>query len=186
MRCATSSPGICPESVLAQRAKVGVSRCLLGDAVRYDGRSKANLIVIEQLDALFELVPLCPEVEAGLTTPRPPVQLTCSSEAGLAHPRMTGRDDPSLDVTDLITDYCELKLAQLEQLSGFIFKSRSPSCGLDDTPVLLPEQTRLGSGVFAQAFTRAYPTIAVIDERKLEDTRLKQDFIRQVQRLHRQ
>ena len=64
-----------------EKPPIGVSRCLLGDAVRYDGESKANDTVIEQLGDLFELVPVCPEVEAGLTVPRPPVQLTDSGSS---------------------------------------------------------------------------------------------------------
>jgi len=115
---------------------VGVSQCLLGDAVRYDGQSKTNQIILEQLKPLFEFMPICPEVEAGLSIPRPPVQLTGS----IKEPRLTGRDDASIDVTDIMQRYCEKKPAALSQLSGFIFKSRSPSCGLNSTPVFIEEQ----------------------------------------------
>ena len=65
---------------------VGISQCLLGDAVRYDGQSKANKIVLEKLSDLFEFIPICPEVEAGLGIPRPPIQLTGSIE----QPKLTG------------------------------------------------------------------------------------------------
>ena len=85
------------------KPKVGVSRCLLGDAVRYDGQSKPDLIVIEQLSKIFELIPVCPEVEAGLPVPRPPVQLSGSIDK----PRITGRNDPQLDITDMMQAYCQ-------------------------------------------------------------------------------
>ena len=98
------------------KPKVGISRCLLGDAVRYDGKSKPNSMVIEKLSQLFDFVPVCPEVEAGLTIPRPPVQLTGS----LTSPQMTGRDDPSIDVTDIILAYCTHKTPTLYHLNGFI------------------------------------------------------------------
>ena len=127
---------------------VGVSRCLLGDAVRYYGESKANQIILEQLSQIFELIPVCPEVEAGLSIPRPPVRLTGSIE----NPRLTGRDDPSIDVTDIMQRYCNKKPAELKHLTGFIFKSRSPSCGLNSTPVFIDGKrvTETGRGVFAK------------------------------------
>lgn len=149
------------------RAKVGVSRCLLGDRVRYDGESKPHRIVIEQLAVLFELVPVCPEVEAGLPTPRPPVQLSASIE----HPRVTGRDDASLDVTELLQQYCQQRLPELDDLDGFILKSRSPSCGLNSTPVFIDGRrvTESGRGVFTRELCRRYPGLPVIEETQLEN-----------------
>lgn len=148
------------------KPKVGVSRCLLGDAVRYDGNSKANTIVIEQLNELCELVPVCPEVEAGLTVPRPPVQLTGSID----HPRMSGRDDPGLDVTELMQGYCNSRPAERNQLCGFVFKSRSPSCGLNSTPLFIDGNcvTETSRGLFARAITAMYPKLPVIEESDLE------------------
>ncbi len=150
---------------------VGISQCLLGDAVRYDGQSKASQIILEQLAPVFEFVPVCPEVEAGLSIPRPPVQLTGSIET----PRLTGRDDASIDVTDIMRQYCASKPAQLARLSGFIFKSRSPSCGLNSTPVFVDGLciTETGSGVFARAIQKHYPALPVIDDSQLDATSLK-------------
>jgi len=159
---------------------VGVSRCLLGDVVRYDGDSKANTIVIEQLGDLFELVPVCPEVEAGLAVPRPPVQLTGSID----HPRMTGRDDPGLDVTDLVQSYCNSRPAELNRLCGFVFKSRSPSCGLYSTPVFINGEcvTETSSGLFARAMTAVYSELPVIEESSLEIQDTCEQFIDNVYR----
>ena len=156
---------------------VGVSQCLLGDAVRYDGKSKANQTILEQLAPLFKLIPVCPEVEAGLSIPRPPVQLTGSIE----NPRLIGRDDASIDVTDIMHQYCASKPAQLSQLSGFIFKSRSPSCGLNSTPVFVDGQciTETSSGVFAQAIQKHYPDLPIIDDSQFDVTSLK-TFIQSV------
>lgn len=148
------------------KPRVGVSRCLLGDTVRYDGDSSANTTVIETLGELFELVPVCPEVEAGLSIPRPPVQLTGSIE----NPRLTGRDDSSLDVTDMLTTYCQQKPAALNNLCGYVFKSRSPSCGLNSTPVFIDGEcvSEDSRGVFARALCEHYPDLPAIEEADLE------------------
>ena len=155
---------------------VGVSRCLLGDAVRYDGRSKANPIILEKLSPLFELVPVCPEVEAGLSIPRPPVQLTGSIE----NPKLTGRDDPLVDITDIMQDYCAIRPAQLHHLSGFIFKSRSPSCGLNSTPVFIDGLSAIETsrGLFARRLCEMYPDLIVIEETDLYDDEYLDKFTR--------
>ena len=162
----------------AIKPKVGISRCLLGDAVRYDGKSKANRIILEELSRLFEFIPVCPEVEAGLGIPRPPVQLCDSTE----NPRLRGRDDPSIDVTQQIKLYCELRPQQLSDLDGFIFKSRSPSCGLHSTPVFIDgRQVSANSrGIFARAMCTRYPALTVIEETDLEDEALLRQFIANV------
>ena len=136
------------------------------------------------MSRLFELVAVCPEVEAGLTIPRPPVQLTGS----IASPRMTGRDDPSLDITDLMHRYCEKRIAQLDSLSGFIFKSRSPSCGLNSVPVFIDGAcvTEHNSGAFAGALSKRYPGLAVIEETELTHKHRLDNFIRAVTDNHQQ
>jgi len=141
---------------------VGVSQCLLGDAVRYDGRSKSNQVVLEQFSQIFELVPICPEVEAGLGIPRPPVQLTDDIE----NPKLTGRDDIAIDVTDIMNNYCHNKPTELNQLRGFIFKSRSPSCGLNSTPVFINNEciTEKSRGVFARAIVDQLPNLPIIED----------------------
>jgi len=149
-----------------EKPLVGVSRCLLGHAVRYDGDSEANTIVIERLGDVFELLPVCPEVEAGLAVPRPPVQLTGSID----HPRMTGRNDPGLDVTEMMQSYCNSRPAELNQMSGFVFKSRSPSCGLYSTPVFIEGKciSETSRGMFARSITETYIELPVIEESDLE------------------
>lgn len=157
---------------------VGVSQCLLGDAVRYDGESKANAIVLEYLSKLFDFVPVCPEVEAGLGIPRPPVRLTGS----VVEPRITGRNDPTLDVTDILYSYCQRKPAELKSLAGFIFKSRSPSCGLNSTPVFIDNQcvSDTGRGVFAKAMCNIYPELTVIEDSELDNAKTLDGFIQAV------
>jgi uncharacterized protein YbbK (DUF523 family) len=164
------------------RPMVGVSRCLLGDAVRYDGEAKSNTIILENLSQQFELIPVCPEVEAGLGVPRPPVRLTTSIE----NPILTGRDDPTLDVTAILDSYCKRKSTELNQLSGFIFKSRSPSCGLNSTPVFIDNEcvTETSRGVFARSLCANYPDLAVIEDTELENRDRLEWFIQHI--LHKQ
>lgn len=163
---------------MSNKPTIGVSRCLLGDAVRYDGDAKPHNIVIDQLSQLFELVAVCPEVEAGLSIPRPPVQITQSID----HPSVTGRDNPELEVTQQLRAYCDKRPQQLDQLSGFVFKSRSPSCGLDSTPVFIEGEcvTETSRGVFARAMTMMYPQLPVIEETGLEIPEQYQRFVNAV------
>ena len=163
---------------MSNKPTIGVSRCLLGDAVRYDGDAKPHDIVIHQLSQLFEIVPVCPEVEAGLSIPRPPVQLTQSID----HPHVTGRDKPELDVTEQLQTYCDKRPKQLNQLSGFVFKSRSPSCGLDSTPVFIEGEcvTETSRGIFARAMTTMYSQLPVIEETGLEIPDQYQQFVNAV------
>ena len=169
-----------PPSVEIKNDKplVGISRCLLGDAVRYDGQSKANTIVLKKLCEIFTLIPVCPEVEAGLAIPRPPVQLTGNIE----HPKLIGRDDPAIDVTDIMQQYCNIKPAELNHLSGFIFKSRSPSCGLNSTPVFIDGQciSKTSRGIFARRLCEIYPGLAVIEDTDLEDSERLNRFVQSV------
>ena len=160
------------------RPLVGVSQCLLGDAVRYDGKSRTNEVVLHKLNQLFELIPVCPEVEAGLGIPRPPVQLTDS----INRPRLTGRDDASVDVTDMMYAYCKRKPAELDNLAGFIFKSRSPSCGLRSAPVFINDEcvSETASGVFAASLCQTYPGLTVIEDSQLDDKNSLDDFIKNI------
>ncbi|VAW51699.1 hypothetical protein MNBD_GAMMA06-1915 [hydrothermal vent metagenome] len=157
---------------------IGISRCLLGDAVRYDGQSKANQIILEQLATLFKFVPICPEVEAGLSIPRPPVQLTGS----IKNPKLTGRDNFSIDVTDIMQNYCNTKPAKLNHLSGFIFKSHSPSCGLNSTPVFINGRsvTETSRGIFAKRLCETYPKLLVIEDTELNKKTQLNRFIQTV------
>ena len=161
-----------------EKPLVGVSRCLLGHKVRYDGDSKPHTSVIHQLADLFEFVPVCPEVEAGLSVPRPPVQLSGSID----DPSITGRDDPELDVTDLMQAYCITRPSELTQLCGFVFKSRSPSCGLNTTPVFIDGNcvTDNSRGLFARAMTKLYPLLPVIEETELESDAKRELFIERI------
>jgi uncharacterized protein YbbK (DUF523 family) len=154
---------------------LGVSQCLLGDPVRYDAACKVSSVVVNALGRIFELMPVCPEVEAGMNVPRPPVQLTGS----IAQPRMTGRDNPGLDVTERIIEFAEQRLPALDHIHGFVFKSHSPSCGLNSTPVFIDGicVTASSRGLFARAVCQHYPDLPVIEDSELDSEQARQAFI---------
>src|SRR5438132_8879597 len=125
------------------RIRLGISSCLLGERVRYDGAHKRNDYVARTLARHFALVPVCPEVGIGMGVPRPPIELAGRIEA----PRAVGREDAALDVTAWLSAFGRKQAHRLDDLSGYVFKSRSPSCGLFDVPVYTKAGSRRGRGV---------------------------------------
>jgi len=165
-----------------EKPLIGVSQCLLGDAVRYDGQSKANLIVTNKLSKLFRFIAVCPELEAGLGVPRAPVQLTASVE----NPELTGRDDPTINISGMMQPYCQKKVTELNNLSGFILKSRSPSCGLNSTPVYINGRcaSKSGRGIFAKNLRQTYPQLALIEDSELSNKQRQDQFIEEALAQH--
>ncbi|HHM05603.1 MAG TPA: DUF1722 domain-containing protein [Gammaproteobacteria bacterium] len=158
--------------------RLGVSSCLLGHAVRYDGHHKADAYILGTLARVFELVPFCPEVAAGLGVPRPPVRLSGDPSA----PRARGVDDPGLDVTAALRQYGRDTARRLGDINGFIFKSRSPSCGMAGVklyPDCGPPRPR-GVGLFAREIMAARPLLPVEEEERLGDPLLRENFIERV------
>jgi uncharacterized protein YbgA (DUF1722 family)/uncharacterized protein YbbK (DUF523 family) len=161
------------------RIKIGVSSCLLGEKVRYDGGHKLDRYITETLGLFFEYVPVCPEVEYGLTIPREALRLVGDP----ASPKLVTIRS-GVDHTDGMQRWAERKLDDLahEGLSGFIFKSRSPSSGLKGVKVYTKDgmPSHSGTGIFAAAFIRRNPLIPVIDEGRLQDPTLRENFIASV------
>ena len=171
-----------PRRMQNDKPRVAVSRCLLGEPVRYDGAAKPHPQVLHVLARCCELVGLCPELEAGLGVPRPPVQLVEDSQ----RLRALGRDDPGLDVSAALRGSVEHLLPVLRQCAGVVLKSRSPSCGVTSTPVFdaAGRLLRHDSGLFAQALARYLPELPLIEESALEDAATRRHFLQQVRRRH--
>ncbi len=165
------------------RVALGISSCLLGEAVRHDGRDKRNPMIFDVFARDFELLACCPEVEIGLGIPRPPIRLVATS-GGV---RARGVDDPGRDVTDALIRHAGKIAQDLRHISGFIFKRGSPSCGIHDVPQVTgqDEPAGTGSGIFAAALTARLPEIPVEDEARLEDAGLRENFIERVRVYHR-
>jgi len=162
----------------SERPVVAISSCLLGEKVRYDGKHKQDLFVTQYFAARVDWKPVCPEVGAGLGVPRPPVQLVGDKSA----PSALGVENARLDVTDVLVDYAREMVQELKGVSGYIFKSRSPSCGLTDTPLFDADGHENGftSGIYARVITTALPDLPVIDEQRLQDTHSRGLFLQQV------
>jgi len=159
-----------------EKIKIGVSACLLGIRVRYDGGHKRDRYIAETLGQFFEYVPVCPEVEYGLPVPREALRLVGDP----ASPRLiTSRT--GVDHTEAMQRWSDARTKDLagEGLAGFIFKSRSPSSGLKGVTVYNDQGKpgRSGSGTFAAAFIRQNPLLPVIDEGRLRNPALREHFI---------
>ncbi len=162
------------------KIKIGISSCLLGNAVRYDGGNKLDQYLRETLGQFVEWVAICPEVEAGLSVPREPMQLIDEGARTRLITVETGRDQ-----TDLLMRWAGMAMERLEQegVRGFIFKARSPSCGVRDTPFFSAAGEIVGvrAGLFALAVMNRFPSLPVDDEERLRDSRVREEFLRRVQ-----
>ena len=161
-----------------KKLKLGVSSCLLGESVRYNAEHKRDSTVIDLLGQQFEAVPVCPEVELGMGVPREPVRLVANDASS---ERMVGSESGK-DWTQAMVDFNSIKLEALRQqnLSGFIFKSRSPSCGPGNVPLHHEQENSSTVGLFAHALMQYFPSLPVIDEEALQDEIVRQDFIARV------
>jgi uncharacterized protein YbbK (DUF523 family) len=158
--------------------RLGVSACLLGAKVRFDGGHKRNRFIIEELGAHFEFVPFCPEVAIGMGTPRPPIRLVGDPQA----PRAVASRNDGLDVTDALREYSAITAGRLDGLCGFVFKKDSPSCGMERVKVYSDTgmSHRDGSGIFARAVQEANPLLPVEEEGRLNDPGLRENFVLRV------
>jgi uncharacterized protein YbbK (DUF523 family) len=172
------------------RPRVGISRCLLGDAVRYDGGHKRDSLLISTIGSVVEWVPVCPEVEAGLGTPREPIDLVATHDgvqAGKARVRLLGVRSRT-DWTAAISTYAAARVEQLrdQTLDGYVLKADSPSCGLLRVPVHRENgMSRDGRGLFAEALVRAFPDLPIEEEASLADSAVRERFIARVLAHHR-
>jgi len=158
---------------------IGISSCLLGEPVRFDGGHKYDPLINTQLADLFEFRPCCPEVAIGLGVPREPIQLVRTGQ-GI---RIRGVNNPDIDVTRKLVDYGNRIAREFADICGYIFKARSPSCGMEGVATWTQQGKQAesnGTGAFAAALIRAYPDLPVTDETRLQDAVLRKHFIEDV------
>jgi uncharacterized protein YbgA (DUF1722 family)/uncharacterized protein YbbK (DUF523 family) len=162
-----------------EKIKLGVSSCLLGERVRYDGGHKLDHFLTDTLGAYVDWVLVCPEVESGLSVPREAMHLVGDVEAPRLVTIRTG-----VDHTSRMRRWTKKKVTTLaaEDLCGFVFKSRSPSSGMRGVKIYSPEGIPIstGSGIFAKAFQDRFPLLPVEDEGRLHDPGLRENFIERV------
>ena len=162
-----------------EKIKVGISSCLLGEKVRYNGGHKLNIVLKDALEKYVEYVPVCPEVECGLGVPRKSMRLEGNPDS----PRLivTGTRE---DMTDRMVNWAQKRIMQLEKedLRGFIFKSDSPSCGMELVNVFNEKSmpVKAGTGIFAGIVMKRFSLLPVEDEDHLRDPVLRGNFIERI------
>lgn len=163
-----------------------MSACLLGERVRYDGTHRRNHYITGQLARQFQLIPICPEVEIGLGVPRRPMRLVRGAQ-GVRVQLTRHAGEPRRDLTDDLALLARELAPHLAKLSGYVFKSGSPSCGLGDVQVYdeAGEPQSLDSGEYARSVRALCPWLPVTDERQLADPEQRQLFIERVYALRR-
>ena len=162
-----------------ERPRLGISSCLVGERVRYDGESRRDSLFTETLADHVEWVPVCPEVECGLAVPREPMRL----EGTRASARLV-TVDTCVDHTDLLREWATLRLGELDSanLWGFVLKSRSPSCGVWDAPFYDEDGVARseGAGLFARSVRTAFHLLPIEDDERLHDDGPLGSFIERV------
>ncbi len=159
------------------KIRIGISSCLLGNRVRFDGQHKRDHFLTDVLGQWCEFVPVCPEVECGLSIPREAMRLVGERD----HPRLlTGKS--GIDLTGRMEEWSREKCALLaaEDLTAFIFKTKSPSSGLGRVRVYSEKGdvvSRDGQGIFARIFTENFPLTPVEDEGRLNDASIRENFV---------
>jgi uncharacterized protein YbgA (DUF1722 family)/uncharacterized protein YbbK (DUF523 family) len=178
------------------RPRIGISRCLLGDEVRYDGGHKRDPFLVSTFGRFVEWVPVCPEVEVGMGTPREPIHLVASVDgapSGAQTVRLIGVKSRQ-DWTARMTTFASSRVRELKSadLAGYVLKKDSPSCGLERVRVHEPfdslrslraggsRVTRTGRGLFAEALLREMPNLPVEEEGRLNDPALRENFVERV------
>jgi len=185
---------------MGAKPRLGVSRCLLGERVRYDGGHKLDRFIAETLAQFVEFVPVCPEAECGLGVPREAIHLVAEKGTFIFSPQAPQaaarkrRMSPfprlvtvatRADHTERVLAWARARVAELERecLRGFILKSKSPSCGIELVPVYdeRGELLGTGAGIFARMLVERFPGLPVTDERQLGDMALREGFLERIQ-----
>lgn len=158
--------------------KLGISACLMGEHVRYDGTSRLAPLIVDTLGKFAEFVPVCPEFELGLGVPRETMRLIGDPLS----PRLV-TTETHVDHTDAMKRWATKRLDELaqENLCGFIFKERSPSCGIASVEVCVESGIpNCGSGIFARAFMERFPRIPVVEAEQLTNSALLEHFVERI------
>ncbi|GHA16868.1 YbgA family protein [Oceanisphaera arctica] len=161
--------------------RVGISGCLTGQPVRFDGGHKRSDFCTEELAGFVEFVPLCPEIAIGLGTPRPSIRLINQGGEILAQ---TAKGE---DVTAALRDYGQKMAAQFDGLSGYILCAKSPSCGMERVRVYHDSgkgNAKEGTGIYAAELMRAQPLLPLEEDGRLNDAALRENFVTRVFALH--
>lgn len=158
---------------------IGISACLLGDKVRFDGGHKRFAFAVEQLAPYVRFEPVCPEMAVGLPTPRPALRLVRKDD-GIA---MRFSNDETVDITDKMQSYSEKRVAPMTHLCGYIVCAKSPSCGMERVRVYSAngkDAKKSGTGIFTAELMKQHPWLPVEEDGRLNDPVLRENFVERV------
>jgi len=161
------------------KPKLGISACLMGAEVRFNGGHKESHLCTRALTEYFEFVTACPEVAIGLGIPREPIRLVGDAQ----NPQAVGTVNRELNVTEALADYGVQMAEELGDICGYIFMQKSPSCGLERVKVYTEKGAPVdggGRGIYAQAFCERHPNLPVEEDGRLNDPVLRENFITRV------
>ena len=161
------------------KPKLGISACLMGAEVRFNGGHKESHLCTRALTEYFEFVTACPEVAIGLGIPREPIRLVGDAQ----NPQAVGTVNRELNVTEALADYGLQMAEELGDICGYIFMQKSPSCGLERVKVYTEKGAPVdggGRGIYAQAFCERHPNLPVEEDGRLNDPVLRENFITRV------
>jgi len=165
------------------RIPVGISSCLVGDRVRYDGGHKAHSYITRTLGQYFEFRTFCPELEIGLGVPRKPIRLTKREDKVI---RCVEIGNQEADYTDALAHIADEQRSWHKTLCGYILKKDSPSCGMERVKVWSDDMpTRDGNGIYSAALAKNFPYLPMEEEGRLGDAVLRENFIQRVFALYR-
>lgn len=164
---------------MKEKIRLGISSCLLGHAVRYNGGHQHDRFLTDTLGEYVEYVPVCPEVECGMSVPREALRLVGDPHA----PRLV-TSKGGVDHTEQMLNWAESRLMELakENLDGFVFKRKSPSSGMERVKVYSDKgmPNNVGIGLFAKAFMDFFPNLPVEEDGRLYDPVLRENFIQRI------
>jgi uncharacterized protein YbgA (DUF1722 family)/uncharacterized protein YbbK (DUF523 family) len=172
------------EDFFSSKPRIGISACLLGQKVRYDGGDKRDRFLTETFGLHVEWIPVCPELEVGMGVPREPVRLMGNVSDSRMIAERSGKD-----WTSAMHRFAVQRIRALKELelSGYIFKKDSPSCGMERVRVYNRERipNRAGRGLFAGAVMTELPLLPVEEEGRLNDPILRENFVERIFAYHR-
>jgi uncharacterized protein YbbK (DUF523 family) len=164
--------------------RIAISACLFGERVRYDGGHRRDDALLDAWRGIVEWVPVCPEAECGMGTPREPVRLVRTG----SRIRMLGVDSRN-EVTQQMESFARGRIDALVEagICAYVLKARSPSCGVGSTPLFDAEGNteRTGSGLFAAALVARLPDLPVAEEEGLADPHQREAFLERARAFER-
>lgn len=165
---------------LKNEIQIGISSCLLGDKVRYDGGHKKNSFITDVLSQYFTFKAFCPEMAIGLGVPRETIRLIKLND----EIKCVGTKTKELDVTKQLYQMAEEQRGWHQELFGYILKKDSPSCGMERVKLYHPTENvmpeKIASGLYAKRLMDNFPNMPIEEEGRLFDFRLRENFIKRV------